>query len=146
MNGLQVGGGGGSTTSFSITADADVTLTGYGTNEAGGFSLGFPTFDLSLGAATLLDDQNLRDPASTNIFNTAGENDIVVSGLSLDLDVGETFIIDINGIGAGVQSFFTSFEFEAQSTGGPIDPVPVPAGLPLMLAGLGALAWMRRKT
>lgn len=30
-------------------------------------------------------------------------------------------------------------------TGGDIDPIPLPAGMPLLLAGMGAFAWMRRR-
>ncbi|MEO0668389.1 MAG: choice-of-anchor L domain-containing protein [Pseudomonadota bacterium] len=43
--------------------------------------------------------------------------------------------------------FFSNLQSGTTTTGGGIDPnpVPLPAGLPLMLLGLGAFGWMRRK-
>lgn len=137
LNGLQVGGGGGSTIEFTFTVDQDVTLTGYGTNQSAGFALGAPIFDVLDGATVLLDDALINDPTSTNISNSAGENDIVVSGLSIALIAGTSYTFDINDGGAAVQGFFTSFEFDVNSAA-----IPVPAALPLAATGFALLGWM----
>ncbi len=141
-NGIQVGGGGGSSIEFSLAVSDDVTLTGYGTNEATGFSLASPIFDLLDGATVLLNDALINNPASTNIFNSSGENVVDVSGLSIALNAGTTYTFDINNIGAAVQGFITSLDFEVADAA----PIPVPAGLPMLAAGIGVFAWMRRKT
>lgn len=140
-NGLHLGGGGGSTIEFEFSVSEDVTLTGYSSNTGGGFALQDPTFDLLDGATILVDDAVLRDPTSTNIFNTSGENDVVVTGLSVALRAGSTYIFDVDNTGAGTQSFLTALEFDTAS---PVAPVPLPAGLPLLLAGLGGLSVLRR--
>lgn len=126
-NGLHVGGGGGSTLAFDLTVSANVLLTGYGTNEAGGFPLGTPTFDMTDGVTTLISNGQINPGVS-------------VSGLNIALNTGTTYSFTLANTGAAVQGFFTSFE--VQSTA----PVPLPAGLPLLVGGIGALAWLRRRS
>lgn len=54
-------------------------------------------------------------------------------------------------IGTGTGSFSFGYALTVDDgtpvdpDGGSVSPVPVPAGLPLLLAGLGALGWVRRK-
>lgn len=139
-DGLHVGGGGGSPIEFTLSVSDDVTLTGYGTNQGGGFALNLPTFDILDGGATLLANQLINNPASTNISNLSGQNTVLVTGLSLALSAGTDYTFDINNIGAAVQGFITSFEFETD-----VAVVPVPASLPLMLTGIGVFAFLRRK-
>lgn len=136
-NGLQVGGGGGSTLSFDLTVDKAATLTGYTTNTSGGFVLGDPLFDLTDGTSTLIDDGVINNPAGTGLFNPGGGNDVTVSGLSISLLTGTTYSFTLSATGAAVQGFFTSFEVETT-------PVPLPAALPMMLIGVGGLAMLRR--
>ena len=137
-NGLLVGGGAGSSIEFTLQVSQNITLSGYGTNQGGGFALGAPIFDLTDGVTTLIDDGLINNPASTNIFNPSGENIVSVTGLSLALLAGTTYTFDINSVGAGVQGFFTSLEFQTSV-------VPLPAGLPLALTALGLLGLIGRR-
>ena len=139
-NGLQLGGGGGSTIEFTLVVSDDIELNGYGTNQGGGFALAAPTFDLFDGATSLLADQPINNAASTNIFNASGENIVLASGLSIALTAGTAYTFDINDNGAAVQGFLTSLEFST-----PVSNVPVPAALPLALTTIGAFAFVSRR-
>lgn len=125
-NGLHVGGGGGSTLQFTISADMDVNLQSYGLSS-GGFFLGTPTLDVLTSTGNALTPQG----ATVNF-----------AGGPIALSAGTAVTFDVQNTGAAVQSFIGSFDFEKATTA-PV--VPLPAGMPLMLAGLAAFAWVRRK-
>ncbi|MEM6760745.1 MAG: VPLPA-CTERM sorting domain-containing protein [Pseudomonadota bacterium] len=135
-NGLQLGGGGGSVVAFDLVVDTDVTLDSYALTDVFGF-LGTPDFDI-LDGATLLSEDNALSPRGA-------------SGLSFDngpiaLTAGTTYSFDINNTGSAVQTFLASIDFSLTEPPRPTPgAVPLPAGLPLLLAGLGAFAWMRRR-
>lgn len=61
----------------------------------------------------------------------------------VSLAAGTIYSFDINETGAVVQAGIASMDLTVAAA---IDPIPLPAGLPLMLVGLGAFAWMRRKS
>lgn len=71
------------------------------------------------------------------------ETAMLVSLSSLDLFgtvEGNTFV---DGATAGLSTF--SLTFDLAGTAPPPSPIPLPAGLPLLLAGLGGLALLRRR-
>lgn len=103
--------------------------------------------------------------AIPNVGNTAGNGaDIGLSIAGMDIDWGAfnanheysyttsalsgivNFAIVDSSLGAfSDNSGSLSVTVSADMSGG-MTPVPLPAALPLMLVGLGSLAWMRRRT
>lgn len=134
-NGLRFGGGAGSTTSWSISASADVILTSYsGFNSA---FLNAPELSVSAGGSALASGA----PFSASGFSAAAAGvESVPSGLSLfPRDVPFTF--DVTNPGVITQGYLTGFTFDVV----PAAAVPLPAGLPLMAAALGVFGWLRRR-
>ena len=96
----------------------------------------------------------------------------VTFGASVPVSVGDTLAIVLSGVNAGQndgffwergglydggvpfeetangglsQSGVTDYHFETLVDSAPVDPIPVPASLPLLLAGLGAVGLLRRR-
>ncbi len=128
--GLTFGGGGGSTIQFSLTADADVTLSGFATNQA---SAAFtdPTFDVMLNAVTV---------SSGNVGD--GTSALFASG-PLSLSLGDTLVFGITNPGAITQASLSSIDFDLVTTSA--SAVPLPASMSFLLAGLAGLGWQSRK-
>lgn len=134
-NGLHVGGGGNSTVQFSMTADADITLNSYTLADVFGF-LGNATMDV-LNGATMLSEDNALVPRGAT-FNFADG--------PIAMAANTTYTFDINETGFAVQSYIGSFDFTKVTTTMPNDPVvPLPAGLPLLMAGLAAMFGLRAR-
>ena len=107
------------------------------------------------------EDRTLLNRSSAAQFNLLVDGAFIVTELGfptsfanvdfadIAVDAGETFRIafsfearpDFNAIFAN--AVLGSLDFETAAVQPPA--VPLPAGLPLMLAGFGAFAWMRRK-
>lgn len=106
-NGLQLGGGGGSTLEFTFSASEDITLISYST-DTGGFSLNTPTI-------------NVFGPLVASVGNT------LVKGVAVNLFVGgpllltanTVYFFDVQGTGAAVQAYVASFDFTKASSAVP---------------------------
>ena len=135
-NGLNFGGGGVSAFSFEFTVDTAIELTGY---------FGFDQAGLIAANATLSEDGTVLDNGFA--FNSDGSSaaDAIrrgFGGQSFNLSPTATYSVLVNNDSVTTSSFLTGIEFNVPNQPA---PVPLPAGLPLMLAGLGAFAWMRRR-
>lgn len=135
--GLTFGGAGGNTSSFTLSASQDVTL-----NAFLGFAQQFNT-------GAIFDVTGSGVASTGNAFSTSGflstgtpVSDSFAGG-PLSLTGGETYTFTTTNAGVLTQSHLTGLDFTAATTNPA--PVPLPAGLPLLLAGLGGLAWMRRR-
>jgi hypothetical protein len=132
---LTFGGGGGNTTSFTLTASEDVILESFS-----GFAQQFITgaiFDVTGGTVSSTGNQ-----FSTSAFLATGTpvTDLFVGG-PLYLDAGVTYSFTTTNAGAATQSHMTSLEFTKVDT----TVVPLPAGLPLLLTGIVGIALLRRR-
>ncbi|MEM6308721.1 MAG: VPLPA-CTERM sorting domain-containing protein [Pseudomonadota bacterium] len=87
--------------------------------------------DTSFDFGTIIDGVS-QDYASIDL--SANSETDMVTFLSDTVEIGDSIFVRSYGSG-GFDSLVLS----------PV-PVPLPAGLPLMLAGVGAFAWMRRKS
>lgn len=123
--GLEVGGGGNSLTRVGLSVSEDVVFTGYGVTAVLGQSLGF---DLRQAGTAL---------TAGNPINVTGDFPLVGGPVTLAADTGYEF--RITGTGFAALSAFTELRFEPVAT-----PVPLPAGLPMAIAGLLALIGLRR--
>ncbi|WP_199913651.1 vWA domain-containing protein [Tateyamaria sp. Alg231-49] len=141
-------GGPGPTISQSVV-DANALTAATALKDAGWDALGFEAVNLSVANRLKLEalgfDSQLADvnditagidPAVMGNCAAATSDDPLTDCFVLNLP---TFLDFENAIGQKVASIVID-------TGGEIDPVPLPAGLPLLLAGLGAFAFVRRKT
>lgn len=134
---LQFGGGGGNTSSFVLSVSSDVTLdsfTGHGS----------PNGNIS----SIFDVSGTGVSSVANTFSTKGflgtETPVTASfvGGPLSLTAGQSYLFNTTNNSANTSAFFTAFDFSTAST---VEPVPLPAGLPMLLAGLGVFGWMRRR-
>lgn len=133
---LAFGGGGGNTTTFSLTVSEDISLTAFA-----GFAQQFNT-------GAIFDVTGTGVSSTGNAFGTSaflGTGTPVSTsfvGGPLSLTAGEVYTFKTTNGSASTVSFFTGFEF---SIAGATPAVPLPAGLPLLAGGLGAFAWLRRR-
>ena len=132
--GLQFGVGGNGMISITAVADQDILLTsisGRDNSVDRTTSITPPLpFDVLAGSFTILDQATFAE--------TTGS---LALGNYL-LTAGTSFTITDGANGNALQRFIlSSFDFEAATTA----PIPLPAGLPLLLAGLGGLAVMKRR-
>ena len=128
-DGIVFGGGGGSSTQFSISSSQDVSVTSYsGRNSR---FLVNPRLSVSAGGSTLVSGRPFTSDAdsSYSLPNALGN-------LLANVD----YTLTVTNAGSTTQGFLTGFEFEPVSAA-----VPLPASLPLLLAGLGGIAVMRRR-
>ena len=119
-DGLQFGGGGGSTLSFDFTTNQDITLDRYVLGN--GFFLSNPDFDIRDGAIVLSAANTSVAAGDGHAFNTA----------PISINSGTTYSFVVNSGGAAVQSFMESWDYT-------LVPEPASAGLLglLLLVGRG---------
>ena len=125
-NGLQVGGGGGSTIEFTFQSDQDVTLSSYSTDITPLLFLGDPTFDVT-GAGVSSVGNSLARGNPANLFSDG----------PLVLDADELYTFEIQNGGAAAQAFISSITFTTTA-------VPEPSGIAL-LGGIGLAILSRRR-
>jgi hypothetical protein len=126
-SGLQIGGGGASAFSFDFSVSHAVALDGYTiTNQLGSGV----TLSIADGSSTL---------TSGNDVSTTGS--FAFDGAPLDLEVGTTYSVSFADTGAAKQAVIEAFDFTKPAD---MAPIPVPAGLPLLLGGLAAFGLLRR--
>lgn len=124
---------------------------------------GFAATGLGYGVAEVFLD--IRFNPDVDIFSDGGTTllDDVVDGLTLNATDIDFFRLSVEYVGAGIQfsdsSIFPLFSFGTDGVGSNGEfinvtgaapgatpsPVPLPAGMPLLVAGLGVFAVMRRR-
>lgn len=90
--------------------------------------------------------EDLNGPTATNLFTgTIGSNGFLQILLPTDAPIGPgLYNVALGFFGTTVSGDFT-YNYTITSTIVETNPVPLPAGLPLLVAGLGALGLMRRR-
>ena len=136
-NGIQVGGGGGSSRQFEIMVSHNVTLDSYTTTN-GIFAPGTLEFDIF---------ENFIAPFNSvspiNPINPAPTGDVIGGAFNaapVMLTAGTTYVVPILNGSAGVAAFISSIDFTQNST-----PTPVPATLALAAGGLLSLGVVARR-
>ena len=124
INGLQLGGGGGSTLEFTLRTDKGVRLNSYSTDTGGSF-LNEPTFNV-VGGGVLSNGNSLDEGNPAHLF----------VGGPLVLDAGQTVTFSINGPSAVVQAFVASLD---------VTPVPLPGAVWMLGGAVLGLAALRRR-
>lgn len=122
-NGLQFGGGGGSTLQFEFNTNQDIDLYSYTLTDSG-FILGNPLFDISDTGGVLSAGNDADQVAATLDFNSG----------PISIQAGETYTFDVTVSGAAIQSFIESWQYK-------IVPAPGAAGV----LGLGLAMTLRRR-
>lgn len=125
--GLQFGGGGFSARAFSMSVSQNISLSGY-------------TVDQRLGSGVTLDV--VAFPSLTTLSSGNGasvDGSFSFASGPITLAAGETYVFDFFNTGAAKQSALEALEFTAAA------PIPLPAGLPMMLGAVGVFAWMRKR-
>lgn len=140
-NGLRFGVPGNGMYTITISADQDVTfesMSGIDTSlRARTTSMLFDAY--ITGGAMVLSDVAFPETSGTVDF------------ADFDLDAGESLVFAADfSARTGFSSIFasaalTSFSFSKATTPQP-SAVPLPAGMPLLLAALGSFAWIRRRS
>lgn len=138
--GLNFGVGGNGMSAIAITANADVTYTAAtgADRSIASFSSGM-LFDLDVDGMVALTGLAFGTTSSTIAFP------------EIAVGAGTEFLFYADfSARAGFDSLFASavlsgLTFETETITDPTTPVPLPAGLPLMLAGLGALGIVKRR-
>ena len=117
-NGLQLGGGSGSTTEFTITPSADVIFESYSTTSGAGLFLGTRTLDLTgPGVSSLGNSLTFGNP--TNLLN-GSPSGLLLAG-------GTTYTAEIQSpVGGNGQAFIGSFEVTAVNVPEPTSAVLIP--------------------
>ncbi len=132
---LQFGGGAGNTANFTLIPSIDVFLNSY-TGLGGASGNINAIFDI-----TGLGVNSIGNTFVTQGFDgNAGETNPFAGGPLL-LQAGETYSFTTTNASSNTIGRFYSFDVEA-ATG----QIPLPAGLPLFLTGLGLLVQVKRKT
>lgn len=135
--------GGGNPGVFTLSVDADVELTGF---------LGFDRRGLT---GVVFDVSGSGVSSAGNSFSTAGSItgtnpstpvlEAFVGG-PLSLLAGEVYTFTATNGGASTQSYLTGLEFRLADTGSPTTPIPLPAGVWLLLTALGGVVALRRRS
>jgi hypothetical protein len=128
--------------------DANALAAATDLKDAGWDALGFEAVDLSATNLTKLQalgfDSQLVDANDI----TAGLSAAVMGNCTAttsDDPLTDCFVLDLATFDAFEAAIGQKVASIVTDTGGEINPVPLPAGLPLLLAGLGAFAFVRRK-
>ena len=134
--GMDIGGGGGSASGFTLSANKDVTLNSF--EGLGNFGNTNPLIDIS----------GLGVDSQGNTFSSVGflsrpeeiSTNLFVGG-PLSLTAGEVYTFTVTNSSASTRGHITGFDFSVAA-------VPVPAALPLLataFAAIGLLSWRRRQ-
>lgn len=136
---------------FSFFVDFNVAVAGGSTRTLSDVTLSggdlFATVDAfsKIGFADAINTPSIELEIFEDTLTGSQTNDTEMLGGLSSLDLfgtveGKTFV---DGATAGLSTF--SLTFDLAGTAPPPSPVPLPAGLPLLLAGLGGLALLRRR-
>lgn len=131
---IAIGGGGGSSTSFTLMASADVSLEAFW-----GFGQQYntnPIFDVT--GTGVSSTGNTFGTVGFVGTATPGSNSFVGGPLSLLANTLYTFTVTNSGL--STQGYLMSIDFTSSTS-----TVPLPAGLPLLMGGLGVLGLVGRK-
>lgn len=110
---------------------------------------GYPTLTGSPSFEALVDDVVVS--ADNNVIGGDFRSFTWGNVGSIDVDAGQEFRFQPEFSGVLIRGVLSSFDFTVNSTvvdpntPDPMTPVPLPAGMPLILAGSGAFAWVRRR-
>ena len=140
--GLQFGLPGNGMFTIAITADQDLTF-----NNMFGHGHGFPQ-QISGQLAFNIDVDGVSQSVGNMFTSTALETVSFVDG-PISVLSGQSFLFAIDYsvfVGSNIlaSADVRSFDFTVATTTTP-SPVPLPAGLPLLMAGLGAFGFLRKK-
>lgn len=124
INGLHLGGGGGSTLSFTMNSNQPVMLERY-TTAATGFFLNSPAISI-VGPGV---------DSIGNLINSRSIDSVFASG-PLAIQANQDYTFTVSPTGAGVQGFVSSLTVSA---------VPEPSSAGFLLAALGAQSLRRRR-
>ncbi|MEM6372073.1 MAG: VPLPA-CTERM sorting domain-containing protein [Pseudomonadota bacterium] len=142
-NGFDFGVPGNGMFSISIVASEDVKITSITGVSASVLSsgTGSPT-----GGVPFAVDYSAPGYGPFNIGFATVESTVGLFGGGVELTAGEAFLIDHSDFsGINNQGTISAIGFEKLVITPPPNPIPLPAGLPLLLAGLGGFAVMRRR-
>jgi hypothetical protein len=132
----DIGGGGGSVSEFTVTADADITLTAFwGLGQQGNPD---PIFTV-IGGSVISAGNAFSATGSLGGSNPTAPTSNSFVGGPLNFTAGQAYTFDITNSSPSVQGYLTALEFSTTAE------VPVPAGLPLALGGLAVLGALRRR-
>jgi len=129
INGLQLAGGGGSTTQFTLSSNLLVTLDSYTTSSTG-FFLGAPVMNVTGSGVN----------STGNLINAQNINAAFASG-PLTLQPNELYTVDIVPSTAGTQAFVSSFTFTVAAV-----PEPSTMGILTLACGAGCFYHRRKKS
>lgn len=136
--GLSFGVPGNGMYTIAIVADKDVEYNSmYGKGHGSTQNAGQLPFDIDVGAVEV---------SGGNMFTDTTLQTVVFAGGPISVSAGETFFFHVDfdaliGNNIYASALVKSFDFTVDQA----PTVPLPAGLPLMLAGLGGLVVLRRR-
>lgn len=134
----DIGGGGGSVSSFSLMTSHDVVLSAFlGLGQR--FNTN-PMFSVTGGSVSSMG--NTFGVEGGLGSTPAGSNPFV--GGPLALMAGVSYVFDVTNSGVITRGYLTGLEFSSQA----VSAVPVPAALPLLAGGLGFMGlvgWRRKR-
>lgn len=129
----DIGGGGGSVSSFSLVTTEDIILTAFmGLGQQGNPD---PIFDVTGNGVSSVGN---AFSVSGVLGGTTPGTDAFVSG-PISLSAGSLYTFNVSNTGPAVQGYLTGLEFTMTAE------VPVPAGLHLALGGLALLGAVSRR-
>jgi hypothetical protein len=130
-DGLDFGRGGNGMTAVNITTDTDIVVNGFTGRDEYGF--GFDELEFGTGVDLAIIPGSYGFTSTTQSF--------VAFDAPIEVDAGETFKLFFSVAPGLNEADILSLDFDVVTA----PAVPLPAGLPLLAAGIGAFAWMRRK-
>ncbi len=118
-------------TAVNVTTDTDIVVNGCtGRDE---FSFGFDELEFGTGVNLAIIPGSYGFTSTTQTF--------VAFDAPIEVDAGETFKLFFSVPPGLNEADILSLDFDVVVA----PAIPLPAGLPLMMAGIGAFVWMRRK-
>jgi len=131
---LSFGGGGGNASTFTLTVDMDITLQSF--SGVGQQFNTNPIFDVTGSGVSSVGNTF----STVGFMGDAAGTDSFASG-PLNLVAGQTYTFSATNAGVTTVGHLYGLSFEKVT----MSPVPLPAGLPLLVAGLGALGLIGRR-
>lgn len=128
-NGLNFGIPGNGMNSLSLVANQDVSFTGFTGRDNFATLTGSPSYEALIGGVLASSGNGVTGSALTGYSFNSGP---------LALSAGQSFLFQPEAFGVLIGGAIASLEFEVAA-------VPLPAGLPMMLAGLGLLGLKRKR-